>query len=169
MTPIPADEQFLIAFEALAQAVRRARGAGTEIGGADGAGGSGGVATSGVDGAGRLTLSQYGLLVPLAGGGAARVSELAAQAGVAPSTATRILDGLQRRGIVRRTRSRVDRRAVTVTLTEAGERLLGRHHDWMRERRLTFFSGLPEGEQAVVGDLLERLAALIDELAAGPR
>ena len=48
----------------------------------------------------------------------ARVSDLATEAGIAPSTATRILDALERRAIVTRTRSREDRRGVTVTLTD---------------------------------------------------
>ncbi len=94
------EEAFLDAFDALAQAVRRARGA------------SGGEAP--------LTLSQYGLLQALSGRPAARVRDLACEAGIAPSTATRILDALERRAIVRRTRSAEDRRGVTVSLTDAG-------------------------------------------------
>jgi DNA-binding MarR family transcriptional regulator len=142
-------EQFLVAFEALAQAVRRARGAATR------------------DGGDRLTLSQYSLLLPLAGG-ATRVSDLAAEAGIAPSTASRIVDVLERRGIVRRTRAPEDRRGVSVSLTEPGRRALAGQDAWMRERRLDFFGGLPASEQEVVSDLLVRLAALIDELSAGP-
>ena len=72
---------FLAGFDALAQAVRRARGAPASNGG--------------------LTLSQYGLLEVLTTRPVARVQELAGHAGIAPSTATRILDALERRGIVR--------------------------------------------------------------------
>src|SRR5438067_13294300 len=97
-------DDFFAGFDALAQAVRRARGA------------------NGADGG--LTLSQYGLLEGLANRRAARVQELAAAAGISASTATRILDALERRGIVRRTRSDDDRRAVSVSLTEFGEDLL---------------------------------------------
>ena len=45
-------------------------------------------------------MSQYGLLEGLANRRAARVQELARDAGIAPSTATRILDALERREIV---------------------------------------------------------------------
>ena len=143
-------DDFLTGFDALAQAVRRARGA------------------SGHRADGGLTLSQYGLLEGLAGRRAARVQELAATAGISPSTATRILDALERRGIVRRTRSTMDRRAVAVSLTELGAELLHAEQDWLRGRQRAFYASLPAGEQELAPDLLVRLATLIDELAAGP-
>jgi DNA-binding MarR family transcriptional regulator len=149
-TPAASSEDFLAAFETMAQAVRRARGAVAQ------------------DASGRLTLSQYSLLLPLSDSDTARVSDLAAGAGIAPSTASRILDALERREIVRRARSEEDRRGVTVTLTEHGREALGQQHEWMRGRQLEFFEGLPEDERLLVSDLLVRLAALIDELSCGP-
>ena len=143
-------ERFFVAFDALAAAVRRARGAMPQ------------------DLPDRLTLSQYSLLTSLAAGGATRVSQLAGEAGIAPSTASRILDALERRDIVRRAPSREDRRGVVVSLTEAGREALSRQDTWMRERQMAFFSELPSEERAVVPDLLVRLADLIDELGAGP-
>ena len=143
-----ATEDFLAGFDALAQAVRRARGASAADGG--------------------LTLSQYGLLEGLAGRRAARVQELAAAAGISASTATRILDALERRGIVRRTRSREDRRAVAVSLTELGDALLQSEREWLRGRQRACYASLPPAEQELAPDLLARLAALIDEIAAGP-
>ncbi|HUA46730.1 MAG TPA: MarR family transcriptional regulator [Solirubrobacteraceae bacterium] len=149
MTP-GGSRQFLAGFDALTQAVRRARGA-------NGRGPEGG-----------LTLSQYGLLEVLAEQPSARVQELAAHAGVTASTATRILDALERRRIVRRTRLDEDRRAVAVSLTNTGRQLVCEERDWLRGRERAFFAALPTGEQALAPDLLFRLAALIDELAAGP-
>jgi DNA-binding MarR family transcriptional regulator len=143
-------DDFLAGFDALAQAVRRARGA------------------SGHAADGGLTLSQYGLLEGLASRRAARVQDLAAAAGVSPSTATRILDALERRGIVRRTRSTKDRRSVAVSLTELGDELLHAERDWLRGRQRAFYGSLPPAEQELAPDLLVRLAVLIDELAAGP-
>src|SRR5437763_14713888 len=95
-------EEFLAAFDAFAQAVRRARGAPAQSDGQT------------------LTLSQYGLLQGLTERDSARVQELATDAGIAASTATRILDALERRGIVRRMRAADDRRGVRITLTELG-------------------------------------------------
>ncbi len=147
----PLDQSdFLAAFDALTQAVRRARGA------------QGGAGEAG------LTLSQYGLLQGLSGRRAVRVQELAANAGITASTATRILDALERRGIVRRVRSREDRRGVAVSLTNLGEQLLGTQQEWLRGRQRAFYASLPRVEQELAPDLLVRLAALIDDLAAGP-
>jgi DNA-binding MarR family transcriptional regulator len=139
---------FLTAFDAFTQAVRRARGAAAANGG--------------------LTLSQYGLLEGLINRRAARVQELAGNAGITPSTATRILDALERRGVVRRARSLDDRRAVAVSLTDLGRELLEDQQEWLRGRQRAFYASLPAPEQEFAPDLLLRLAALIDELAAGP-
>jgi DNA-binding MarR family transcriptional regulator len=144
-----AGTEFLTAFDALAQAVRRARGSATANGG--------------------LTLSQYGLLEGLTAQSSARVQELAGNAGITPSTATRILDALERRGIVERTRTPEDRRAVAVSLTEQGQELLQAEEEWLRGRQRAFFASLPPTEREIAPDLLQRLAALIDELAAGPK
>src|SRR5437763_9734646 len=149
-SPPAGAEDFLVAFETWAQAVRRARGAAAQ------------------DAQDRLTLSQYSLLMPLSGSDTARVSDLAAGAGIAPSTASRILDALERRAIVRRTRSQEDRRGVTVSLTEHGREALGQQHEWMRARQLEFFDGLPGEDRELVSSLLVRLADLIDELSCGP-
>jgi MarR family transcriptional regulator, organic hydroperoxide resistance regulator len=183
---------FLAGFDALAQAVRRARGANGRARGANGGGGGtksggggtksgGGGAKSGGGGANGetpgangvgpdagLSLSQYGLLELLVDRQSARVQELAAHAGITPSTATRILDALQRRGVVKRTRSDEDRRAVAVSLTDAGRQVVHAEQEWLRGRQRTFYAALPGAEQELAPDLLFRLAALIDELAAGP-
>jgi len=143
-----AGTDFLTAFDAFAQAVRRARGAPAANGG--------------------LTLSQYGLLEGLTAQRSARVQELAGEAGITPSTATRILDALERRGIVERARSPEDRRVVAVSLTESGQLLLHAQQDWLRGRERAFYASLPPAEREIAPDLLLRLAALIDELAAGP-
>jgi DNA-binding MarR family transcriptional regulator len=139
--------EFLAAFDAFTRAVRRARGAPAANGG--------------------LTLSQYGLLEGLTSRPAARVQELAGDAGVTPSTATRILDALERRGVVERARSAEDRRVVAVSLTDLGQQMLHEQQDWLRGRERAFYESLPDAEQELAPDLLVRLAALIDELAAG--
>jgi DNA-binding MarR family transcriptional regulator len=143
-------QEFLDAIDAFAQAVRRARG------------------VPAVAGDGALTLSQYALIQGLADRAGARVAELATDAGVTPPTATRILDVLERRGIVRRRRAPEDRRSVLVSLTDSGRELLETRHEWQRARELSFYAELPETERELAPDLLLRLAGLIDELAAGP-
>ncbi len=148
--PVDGVDQFLDSFDAFAQAVRRARG--TQAQNRDES----------------LSLSQYALLQALAERETARVQELATEAGVTPSTATRILDALERRAIVSRSRSAEDRRGVTVALTDRGREALVGEHAWLRGRQRAFYDGLPATEQELAPDLLVRLTALIDELAAGP-
>lgn len=144
-------DEFLSSFDTFVQAVRRARGA------------------SSLERDRGLTLSQYGLLQPLAASNdGARVSDLAARAGIAPPTATRILDALERRGIIERRRSADDRRGVSVTLTDFGREVLCSEDEWLRSRQREFYAQIPDEERTVVPDLLQRLAGLIDELAAGP-
>ena len=143
-------DEFLDAFDSLASAVRRARGVSQ-------------------DGENALSFSQLALIRALAGRDAARVSELADDAAITPSTATRILDVLERRAMVQRTRIETDRRRVTVTLTDQGRIALARQDAWMRGRQREFYAELPDGERELAASLLLRVAQLIDELAAGPR
>jgi DNA-binding MarR family transcriptional regulator len=144
------EQEFEIAFDALARAVRRARGAQPR------------------SDEHALTLSQYALLGALSRRDSARAAELAAEAGVSAPTATRILDALERRGIIRRERARDDRRAVLVTLTAAGRALLRAQEQWVGERKRGFLTSLPADHRELVSELLLSLAGLIDELAAGP-
>ena len=53
-----------------------------------------------------------------------RVSELARHMFLRPATVVGILDRLEAKGLVTRTRSKVDRRAVDLELTEAGQTLV---------------------------------------------
>jgi DNA-binding MarR family transcriptional regulator len=71
-----------------------------------------------------ITLAQHRALVVLASRGPQRVAGLADVLGVNSSNATRHCDRLQRRGLVRRDPDTGDRRAVRVSLTPAGERLV---------------------------------------------
>ena len=69
---------------------------------------------------GEVTLPQFRALVVLAVRGAQRSIDIADELQVNPSTGTRMLDRLIRKGLVRRLRSTTDRRVVRVRLTPAG-------------------------------------------------
>lgn len=71
-----------------------------------------------------VTLPQYRALVVLASRGSQRGVDLAAELGVNPSTATRLIDRLVRADLVDRRPLEGDRRAVLVTLRPAGRRLV---------------------------------------------
>lgn len=113
---------------------------------------------------GELSLTQAMLLSGLLDAPELTVGALADRAEVAKPTATRMLDGLERAGYVQRRQSGEDRRAVLVSLTARGERVL--------QRRWTSFRGglerasaeLSREERERATALLLRLAELLDEV-----
>ena len=70
-----------------------------------------------------VTLAQALVLRVLGARGTAKMSDLAAELGVARSTATRLIAPLARRGLVRRRCVESDGRAVCVELTDEGAEL----------------------------------------------
>jgi MarR family transcriptional regulator, organic hydroperoxide resistance regulator len=114
-----------------------------------------------------LTHAQYGLLQHLLEPGhAPGLRELAAAAGVAAPTATRMLDSLERRGVVVRERCTEDRRSVRLSLTPDGERLVRERHASIAATRREIFSRLDEDERAAAAAVLRRLAQALEEVGA---
>jgi MarR family transcriptional regulator, organic hydroperoxide resistance regulator len=111
-----------------------------------------------------LSLSQYLLLRPLLGGGGRPLGQLAEEAGVTAPTATRVIDGLQRSGVVRRARSRADRRAVQVSLTAEGRARMQRKRARIAAQRQRLYERLDPEERAGSERLLRHLAELLGEL-----
>jgi DNA-binding MarR family transcriptional regulator len=112
-----------------------------------------------------LSLSQYYLLEPLAGAdGPLCLGELALAAGVSAPTATRMLDGLVRDGLVERSRRADDRRLVAVALTGAGRERVLAARERVLARRREIFDSLGPSERRSATRLLERLAAALEEL-----
>jgi DNA-binding MarR family transcriptional regulator len=111
-----------------------------------------------------LTMPQVHLLGPLAGGGRARIGELADAAGVAAPTASRMVDSLEREGIVTRVAAGGDRRAVAVELTDRGAELYERKRTELHAKRIEIFDALSADERGQAAHLLGRMAELIDEL-----
>ncbi|HEX6514424.1 MAG TPA: MarR family transcriptional regulator [Nocardioidaceae bacterium] len=72
-----------------------------------------------------VTLPQYRALVVLASRGPQRVIDLAGFLDVNASTATRMCDRLVRKGLIVRERQEGDRRAVQVSISAEGQRLVG--------------------------------------------
>jgi DNA-binding MarR family transcriptional regulator len=111
-----------------------------------------------------LTLSQYELLRALLDAGRLPVGQLAERASVAGPTATQILDGLERGGLVERTRSTSDRRTVSVSLTDRGRRQVAGKRRAIVERRRRLFESLTIDERHQAAQLLHHLAELMGEL-----
>jgi DNA-binding MarR family transcriptional regulator len=115
-----------------------------------------------------LTLSQQTLLEALSRNGARTVGEVATAAEVAGPTATRMLDVLERRDVVRRVADPKDRRVVLVQLTDSGRRMMEERQAWTRLRQRALYEGLDVAERRAASELLTRLTELVDQLAIGP-
>ena len=110
-----------------------------------------------------LTLSQYELIKPLTSG-PAPVGRLAETVGIAPATATQILDCLERDGVVERSRTAADRRTVNVALTKGGRRAFERKRRALVNQRRRLFENLDPEERGQAERVLNHLAEIIEEL-----
>jgi DNA-binding MarR family transcriptional regulator len=113
-----------------------------------------------------LTSSQYDLLYPLLDAeDALGLRELARAAGVSAPTATRMVDGLEARGLVTRERSAEDRRAVRLALTDAGIDAVRERRALLLARRRALFDQLAPGERRAAAKVLARLATAYESVA----
>lgn len=110
-----------------------------------------------------LSLPQYQLLEALRHTDELTVGELADSAGVAPPTATRMLDCLARDGLISRRHSEADRRAVLVSLTDEGGAALQAAHEQVEAFRRRVFESLSPGEREHAARLLQRLTEVLEE------
>jgi MarR family transcriptional regulator, organic hydroperoxide resistance regulator len=113
---------------------------------------------------GALTLPQYHLLDPLASVDALPVGVLADEAGVAAPTATKMLDGLVRAGLVERASAPHDRRVVLIRLTGAGHEALAAKRERVKAVRAEIHAQLSETERNHAAALLRRLAGIVEDL-----
>ena len=113
-----------------------------------------------------LSASQYHLLQPLATSDEPMaMCALAEAADVAAPTATRMIDGLVKRGLAERRRPEGgDRRRVEITLTDEGRRLVAAKRKRIARAREEVFARLSPSERASAARLLHSLAAAIDDL-----
>lgn len=81
---------------------------------------------------------------------------------VSPSTVVGILDRLEDKGLVRRERSREDRRIVFVAATEAGIALAKATPSPLQQKLADALKALPELEQATITLSLERIVNLME-------
>jgi MarR family transcriptional regulator, organic hydroperoxide resistance regulator len=110
-----------------------------------------------------LTLPQYHLLEALREADELPVGALAEAAGVAPPTATRMLDCLARDGYVERRHSAEDRRAVLVSLTPSGRIAVEAAHEQVSAWRRRVFDALEPAEREQAAALLNRLSEVLEE------
>ena len=110
-----------------------------------------------------LSLPQYHLLEALRDEDELTVGVLAEAAGVAPPTATRMLDCLVRDGYVTRRHSEDDRRSVLISLTPSGRVAVQAAHEQVNAWRRRVFESLEPAEREQAAALLTRLSKAMEE------
>lgn len=108
-----------------------------------------------------LSMPRARLLLAVATGSAdetsTRMSDIALDVGVTARTITTMVDALERDGLVERLPDPLDRRAISLRLTEAGEALVPRVQAALDEISAAVVAPLSDPDQASLHDLLTRL------------
>ena len=87
---------------------------------------------------------------------------LAAEVNLSQATVTNILDRLEKRGLVTRERSTIDKRKVHVHLTPHGDEVLRDAPTPLQEQFAQQFGDLEEWEQTMILSSLQRVAHMMD-------
>ena len=97
-------------------------------------------------------------------------SRIAQNVNLSPATVTNILDHIENRNLITRVRSQLDKRRVSLHLTEAGKQLLDQAPQPLQEHFIEKFSALDEWEQSLLLSSMQRIAAMMDadQLDASP-
>lgn len=110
-----------------------------------------------------VTLPQFRALVVLSTRGPQRAADLAAGLGVTPSTGSRMIERLARKGLVRRVRMRDDRRSIRVSLTPAGQDIVAAVTDRRRVEIEAILAKLPARGRKPLLAALRAFAAAVGE------
>jgi DNA-binding MarR family transcriptional regulator len=113
-----------------------------------------------------LTPQQAEALQLLAERGVVSTSVLALMLGIDPSTASRNLAGLERRGYIVRRRGAEDGRQTDVRLTSRGKRTADAVCTGWTAAYASLLERLPRAERQRVADALDTLARVLDESGA---
>jgi DNA-binding MarR family transcriptional regulator len=89
-------------------------------------------------------------------------SALAKAVSLSQGTVTGILDRLEARQLVERERSAEDKRKVLVQLTAKGRDLVATAPSPLHEQFSSRLAALPEGEQAMIDWIMQRVVALME-------
>lgn len=108
-----------------------------------------------------LTGPQLIVLKELNRTGSMQVGKLAKTISLSHATVSGIVDRLQKRELLVRERSQVDRRSITVTITEAGTALLASAPSPLQDQFLAELTKLKEWEQTLLLSSLQRIASMM--------
>lgn len=105
-----------------------------------------------------VSAAQLFVLQVLRENGAQAMGELAERTATDPSSVSVVVRKLHEKGLVTKQAAAADRRRVEVALTPAGRRLADRTPQPAQQAMINRLAALDPGQQAVLADLLERVA-----------
>ena len=114
-----------------------------------------------------LTVPQFLVLDALVRGGEQSAGSLARSVSLSPATISGILNRLEERGLVERTRSRADRRWVLIRPTDETRRVLTPELSLLSEEYAGRLGSLNAAEREALLDAIDKVAQLIGEPTAG--
>jgi DNA-binding MarR family transcriptional regulator len=109
-----------------------------------------------------VTTPQLICLLTLAEDGPMTGTLLAQRLYMSPSTVNGVINRLEDKKLVQRTRETTDRRVVRITLTPRGHRLLVRAPSPLQQHLVDALAALPEKELADIEDSLNRVVTLME-------
>lgn len=109
-----------------------------------------------------LTGPQSAVLRLLANNGDLSSAALSRRLYVTPSNVTGIIDRLEKKGYVRRTRKEGDRRVTLITLTESGQQLSKRIPDPIEKKIITELADLEPQHVEILKMAMQQIVDLID-------
>lgn len=111
----------------------------------------------------QLTFSQLKLLKLISRSDANNITRVAAFLGVSSAAASKAVDRLVRRELLRRTEAESDRRAVEIALTAEGERLLGEYENVANQTLEEIFGEVTPDGLREAADRLDQLSLRLVE------
>ena len=109
-----------------------------------------------------ITLPQYRMLATLSDDDGQNVRDLAARLGVDRSTATRMCNRLEAAGLITRVGHPADRRAVAISLTDEGRKVVAAVTRARRDNVAALLRSVRPDRRAQLVDLLDEFAELAD-------
>ncbi len=113
-----------------------------------------------VAGEGRLTVPQYRILIGIRRGRPSQVSQIADRHGVSRPAMSRMVDGLVRRGLLKRIQDQDDRRQAQLVLTAKGDSQLDEVRSAVLARLATYMEDLGGGDRESLSEALDRIESL---------
>lgn len=109
-----------------------------------------------------ITGPQLGCLLAVKENGPLTSGNVAKKIYLSPSTVVGIIDRLEKKGLVARTRDSKDRRQVYISITPKGEKLIADTPSLMQDTLAEAIVQLPELEQVTITMALEKLTELME-------